>query len=85
MKQLERNILQTCLCPWQKFLVAEVLGGSSLQDVSCKFCRRAFAGSSLIGKLCRHVHVRGTFLVAEVLGGRSLQEVSCKFCRRAFP
>ena len=85
MKQLDWKTSQTCSCPWQKFLVVEVLGGSSLQDVSCKSCRRAFAGSILIGKLCRHVHVCGMFLVAEVLGGRSLQEVSCKFCRRAFP
>ena len=58
---------------WQKFLVAEVLGGSSLLEVSCKVFRRAFACNSLKGKLCRHV--RHKFLVAEVLDGSFLQDL----------
>ena len=77
-------------CLWHRFLVAEVLGGSSLLEleVSCKVCRGAFACSSLIGKWWKMLQTcscpRHKFFVAEVLGGSSLLEVSCKVCRRAF-
>ena len=46
MQQLDRKTASSY--PWQKLLVAEVLGGSSLLEVSCKVCRRAFACSNLI-------------------------------------
>ena len=58
MKQLERSILQTCVCPWQKFLVAEVLG--QVLFFCLKLCSKIFVCSSLIRKLFRHVHVHGT-------------------------